>query len=288
VGVFNAGGSLTWGDQVLDEEYAPPALGKELYQFTRAGDLLAISPDQLCTNGGLVVTNLLVASVGDPDFAVSPWLRYRLLNGNPGTYAFIEQYFGHACKADTNGNATSTETGILSPYGYFFPTEPGDVALVTTPNIEDGGTGSAVVHVISMSTDVDRDGVIDPTFYGPDFVSTNHPFRFWVNDSSDSGDDGGNGIPGSGKPNALAGVVTGSRDLVNFFPVSLNIQSLLQSQPDHAFTCWLSQADGALNYVDTAWYDDATNLTTSNALVYLTDTTFAGRLARTTPPTQWL
>ena len=96
------------------------------------------------------------------------------------------------------------------------------------------------------------------------------PFRFWVNDNQDSGDDGGNGgIPGLVYPLA-DGVnfenydanghpvyeVHGTRDLVDFFPVYLNIGSLFQSNAlsagisyaDTNYQFVLSQADSALRF----------------------------------------
>ena len=66
--------------------------------------------------------------MGDADFSASAWLRYRLLNGKPGTYGYVEQYFDETYKIGTNGVPTTNETGVLSPHGYFFPTEPGPVA----------------------------------------------------------------------------------------------------------------------------------------------------------------
>ena len=65
---------------------------------------------------------------------------------------------------DGSGSVTAIETGILSPYGYFFPTEPGPAALVTLPNIEDGQRGTGVVNVIKLALDVNHDGIMDLSF----------------------------------------------------------------------------------------------------------------------------
>ena len=113
------------------------------------------------------------------------WLRYHLLNGTSGVYGYIEQYFDKAYRVGTNGNVTATETGILSPYGYFFPTEPGPVALLTMPNIENGQRGTGVVNVIKQELDVNHDGTMDLSFAGPDNTSQARPFVFWINNDYD-------------------------------------------------------------------------------------------------------
>src|SRR5208283_3319563 len=115
---------------------------------------------------------------------------------------------------------------------------------------------------------------------GPDFVSQSKPFRFWANDNQDSGDDWGTGIPG--QPSSIADGscvkthstlinvpvpqyasvvadaygVHGRRDLVDYFPVYLNIGSLFQSNAlsagisitDTNYQFVLSQADGVLRF----------------------------------------
>jgi hypothetical protein len=80
---------------------------------------------------------------------------------------------------------TTNETGILSPYGEFFPTEPGCAALVTMPDIETNERGTAIVHVVSLNVDANHDGVMDLSFGGPDNTSATKPFAFWVNNDFD-------------------------------------------------------------------------------------------------------
>jgi hypothetical protein len=163
--------------------------------------------------------------------------------------------------------------------------------------------GTGVVRVISLNVDANHDGTMDFTYGGPDFVSDAKPFRFWANDNQDVGDDGGNfGVPGQTPPMAdgwnylnrngyhvYNGVNTealpiysvhGRRDLVDFFPVYLNIGSLFQSNALSAGisvtdTNWqfvLSQADGVLRFT-------TTTLTPTNYMNFLRDTNESGLLS---------
>jgi hypothetical protein len=68
-------------------------------------------------------------------------------------------------------------------------------------------------------------------------------------------------------PNGLSGTVNGTRDLIDFFPVYIDVQSMLEAtNMNYVFlTFRLSQADGALNFF-------LTDLKTNNILQYLTDT----------------
>ena len=182
---FVAGAVCPTGITLDAEQYAAPLVESDIYQFTVGGNLESLSPGSVATNGGVPLNPLIVASVGDPDFTVSPWLRYHLLNGTSGVYGYIEQYFDKAYRVGTNGNVTATETGILSPYGYFFPTEPGPVALLTMPNIENGQRGTGVVNVIKQELDVNHDGTMDLSFAGPDNTSQARPFVFWINNDYD-------------------------------------------------------------------------------------------------------
>jgi len=143
-------------------------------------------------NGQFAATNqtsvVMFGSVGQP-MILGAWAKYSISNSSPTKYAYLGQYFTtNAFKVDNDGNLTSTNTGIVSPYGEFFPTEPGPVALITMPDIDTGMQATGIVHVISLALDANHDGTIDTTFNGPDFVSANHPFRFWVNNNYDRWD----------------------------------------------------------------------------------------------------
>ena len=106
-------------------------------------------------------------------------------------------------------------------------------------------------------------------------------YYFWVNDDDDSGDVSVEGMPGSGiLSDILAGIagtdipgsgtrvtdhakVGGTRDLVDWFPVHLDLGSLLSTFATGNYTYKLKQADGFLDFV-------ATDLKAENAGDYLT------------------
>lgn len=231
-------------------------------------------------------TGIIIGSVGTP-MVIGGWARFAITNGDPTKFAYLGQYFDTNAILYSNGVQVSDSPGVISPYGEFFPTQPGVVVLSTLPDIDTEDVGLASVRVISLNVDANRDGTMDFTYNGPDFVSTNKPFRFWVDDSADSGDFGGNsGIPGLLTNNnttlQINGeyVIHGRRDMVNLFPVYLNIRSLfetnVQSQAinplDSSWQFILSQADGALRFA-------YTDLTPTNYMDFLHDATESGQLA---------
>lgn len=77
-------------------------------------------------------------------------------------------------------------------------------------------------------------------------------YYFWVNDDDGNGDTEGTGIPGTGSavdPSHL--VVDGTRDLIDFFPVHLDILRLIITYDPATYLYRLRNADSALNYVIT-------------------------------------
>jgi hypothetical protein len=232
-------------------------------------------PNPLPVNLGFSYTNqtpVLVASVGE-QVVIGGWQKFQLSNGNANKYAYLGQYFTNALQLDASGNTTSTNAGILSPYGEFFPTRPGPAALVTMSDIDTGQRGTGIVQVISLNADGNHDGTLDFNYFGPDQTTPSHPYRFWVNDNKDDGDDGGDGIPNQGThadtiPGLFLDYVQGSRDLVDFFPVHVSIRSVLKAIPSITNLQFvLKQADGALYYLET-------DLTPTNYMDYLRTTNF--------------
>ena len=100
--------------------------------------------------------------------------------------------------------------------------------------------------------DYNRDGRIDEQDRGR--VTPETPWRWWINDDNDlRGEErGGNDrdIPGQpeGERDGEDGYVDGMRDLIDFFPLHLELRHLLTAFPSDAFTYRLHQADGALNF----------------------------------------
>jgi hypothetical protein len=215
-------------------------------------------------------TGVLVTSVGTPT-VIGGWAKFSISNGSSSKFAYLGQYFQtNAFLFNASGSITTNKTGVTSPYGNFFPTQPGVVAMTTMPDIDTGAQGTGVVRVVSINVDANHDGTMDFTYGGPDFVSQSKPLRFWVNDSSDDNDFGGDGIPTQGSQGngvrSVAGQwqIHGRRDLVNYFPVYLNIGSLFQSNALSAGisftdTNWqfvLSQGDGVLRFAYTEFDAD--------------------------------
>jgi pimeloyl-ACP methyl ester carboxylesterase len=249
---------------------------------------------------------LLIASIGE-SLTVSGWAKQRITNGTyTNRFGYLEQYFDKAWHVEDNGLVTTDEAGLLSPYGEFLPTRSGVAVLATLPDIDTGQQGTGAVRVISIDVDANHDGTMDSSYSGPDFTCPAHPFRFWVNDNRDEGEDGGNGIPGQGPLGdgqrkikigdgmAIDGTpffrwvdqAHGVRDLVDWFPIHINIGSLFQSTPYGPSTsvsdtnCHfrLRQADGALRFL-------YTGLTPTNYMDFLRDTNVARSLAESRPTT---
>jgi hypothetical protein len=231
-------------------------------------------------------TGIMITSVGTPT-VIGGWAKFSITNGSSSKFAYLGQYYvTNAYVVSTNGTVTTNTTGVVSPYGDFFPTQAGQVAMVTMPDINTGQQGTGVVDVISLDADANHDGVLDLSYTGPDQTSPSRPMRFWVDDSTDSGDTGGDGVPGQGaQGNGMVQmnhqwVINGRRDLVNLFPVYVNIGSLFQSNAlssgisvtDTNWQFVLSQADGVLRFADTG-------LTPTNYMNFLRDTNESGNLA---------
>ena len=162
-------------------QYDQPTLNSNSYYFGRH------HIDPLPGESSFTVTNttpVIITSVGQP-FNITAWAKQSLANGYSGKYAYAEQYFDKAYTADTNGNATTNQTGILSEYGEFFPTKPGQVILTTKPDGDLGTVGQCTVNVIGLSYDANHDGTIDTGFAGSDATSASNPYTFWCNNNYD-------------------------------------------------------------------------------------------------------
>jgi transglutaminase superfamily protein len=96
-------------------------------------------------------------------------------------------------------------------------------------------------------------------------------YYFWVNDDDGHGDTEGTGIPGSGNNGFLA-TVNGTRDLVDFFPVQLDIKDVLGKLDPGQYRYALRTANERLKFV-------YTDLVPSQSGNYLTDVPTAQRYA---------
>jgi hypothetical protein len=218
----------------------------------------------------------IIASVGQP-MVIGGWTKYSV--GSSGKYAYLGQYFQtNVFLLSSNGVVTTNTAGVMSPYGEFFPLQTGNAQFTTMPDIDNPSQqGTGVVSIVSMNVDANHDGTMDLSYSGPDQTSPSRPFRFWINDDTDSGDYGGDGIPGKGimadiTSDDLIGSVHGRRDLIDFFPVYLNVKGLLQTTTN--VTIVLKQADVALYFLETS-------LTPTNYMNFLRDTNFYTSLQST-------
>ena len=64
---------------------------------------------------------------------IAGYAKQAVLNGKTNVFAYLGQYFTNAFVM-SNGIVTTNPAGILSEYGEFFPTIPGQVALMTKPD----------------------------------------------------------------------------------------------------------------------------------------------------------
>ena len=104
----------------------------------------------------------------------------------------------------------------------------------------------------AILVDANRDGQISRD--SSDAVSESTPFRFWINDDNDVGPSSGDDRPGQPPSTAdyANAEVDSVRDLVDFFPVFLDLRALLHALPEaHGLHFRLRQDDGALNFVYT-------------------------------------
>jgi alpha-tubulin suppressor-like RCC1 family protein len=158
-----------------------------------------------------------------------------------------------------NGHAIDLSTRIPSGYGNLRTLGINEQGLIvgqadigTEPNVQHD---HAVLLVpAALVPDYNRDGKIDDQDRGK--ITAQNPYRFWINDDNDSGDTGGDGIPryaddGVGVGNGVNDSVNGTKDLIDFFPVFLDIRQLLRILPPDRFEYILQNEDHHLNFIYT-------------------------------------
>ncbi len=179
----------------------------------------------------------------------------------------------------TATNAAVGELFLTRPMG---ATETIPVAVTSADNYSFAIQAEEVSAILLV--DANRDSVIDESDRAA--ISASNPFRFWINDDTDDGDTEGNDIPGQtdidhtlmdlpmyadyhtavGSVNYEGyGVVDGTRDLIDFFPVYLDLTNLLALLPPSETVQYkLRQPNEAVNVV-------FTGLNRANALDFQTD-----------------
>ncbi len=116
-------------------------------------------------------------------------------------------------------------------------------AAVMIPNIVENQTNLMFLLPVEIVPDYNRDGKIDDGDRGR--ATKDSPWRWWVNDDDDSGEFDASGdrpdVPGSGEPDHNDEVVDGIRDLVDFFPVHLDLKKILKELPASKYKYYLKQ-----------------------------------------------
>jgi hypothetical protein len=106
---------------------------------------------------------------------------------------------------------------------------------------------------LAMIPDWNRDGRIEPGEGNP--AGRGRPWRVWINDDDDEGDlarSSQDDRPGSTEPDHANGVVDGLRDVVDWFPLHIDLQETLQSlPPGGSADIVLRHPDGAFGLVYT-------------------------------------
>lgn len=243
----------------------------------------SLGSDPLPGNYAFSPTNaqpLMIGSVGTP-MQIGAFAEQAILNGDTTKPVYVGQYFDKAYKIDSNGNVTTNQTGILSPYGDFLPTEPGPTALVTMP-ASDGQRGTGVVYVVSLQLDVNHDGNMQSSLFGPDGAWT--PMNFWVNEFYDKPGNGttldqdlmvnqnqGSSFNTNLQPNYVYQRITCQRDLENF--ARLWVRGLPSLPAGQGYSITLSLDGGIWNdYSAINLYQAAES---GGGTRYLTDTNIA-------------
>ena len=122
---------------------------------------------------------------------------------------------------------------------------------------------------LSLVPDYDRDGAID--WRDQSQAAANRVFRWWINDDADAEGDftGASGIPGQTPGNHSDGVVNGLGDLIDFFPLWLDLHDVLDMIPPEGDVQYrLRQSGGSVKavYTDLARTAAGSYMVASNAL----------------------
>lgn len=105
-----------------------------------------------------------------------------------------------------------------------------------------------VILPFAATPDYDRDGMINAEDRGK--ATTENPYVMWINDNDSMNADPHFGdIPGSGVDNADQHV-NGPRDLIDFFPVELDLRAILAALPTNAYEYFIAHPAGAFNFIE--------------------------------------
>ena len=124
--------------------------------------------------------------------------------------------------------------------------------------IYDASSSSSIQHAFVLIDpllipDWDRNGKIDSA--DRKFSQKGESFRFWINDDNDSGElaeSSDNDRPDSASPDWSNDTVDGLRDIVDFFPVLVDVQKIMASiRSVQDISIRISHSEGALKCIQT-------------------------------------
>jgi len=183
---------------------------------------------------------------------------------------------------DTAENEEETGIEIVDTIEWDGVGDESPVEEIDPDSLKSGEDGRYEIVDMGLYVDHNRDGSINTT--DSIFAARNsgsQTYYFWINDDDDSGEVGNDDVPlGANQPGADAnsggpGRVNGLRDLVDFFPLSINLGGVLSKFDD------ISQVDirlsgSALRYIE--YPQGYAGFSASQARSYLTDLTTAQEL----------
>jgi hypothetical protein len=127
----------------------------------------------------------------------------------------------------------------------------------STAGVPATDTVKVTVLKVDLVPDYNHDRKIDDADRAR--LASNETYRFWVNDDHETSDAGGEDWPGSSTPDYNDTHPNGVRDLVDFFPVYLDVAQAVTVLPKESYSYIVKQADGALNGVPTTLKADSAN-----------------------------
>ncbi|ADE55728.1 hypothetical protein Caka_2713 [Coraliomargarita akajimensis DSM 45221] len=187
----------------------------------------------------------------------------------------VAQHFAVLDRWDPDARQVADTIPLLSNRNTF--SNPWDDEPDRDERYEDEVASKRVLLIkVDMVPDYDRDGVIRKTAWTDskgkehpsdyDRAANRDPFYFWVNDDNDWEVDAGDDIPGQTLPLAKLHTVDGIRDLVDFFPVLIDLNGLLSSMNLDEVQIELSGAP--VGYIEFA--DNVLGISAASAGIYKT------------------
>ena len=277
--VSEGGGSSQPGDpnpddQAYDNEYyslnVTHALDFEPMAISDSGSILGVTRSPMA---GLVVLDPFGQRYIGPMLGELATRSPAMSNPVDGLEEIVigSHYFKRKSECDLSGNPTGAPSpefhyGALGEILTSGASMNSMAATCISSNGRIAGTGWVWDPVAGMSRehafvlvdpllvpDWDRNGKIDT--FDRKFSRRGESWHFWINDDDDTGDlaeSSDNDLPGSLSPDCDNTMVDGLRDIVDFFPVLVDVHKILKSVESVSdISIRIRQADAAINFIET-------------------------------------